>query len=213
MESAAASGRATRIDGRVFETGFVEQVAARLLDALAAFHRAHPGAPGCPREELRQRVAAGTPPGLFGAIVERLTGEGRIAGADRLRLSTHDPAPAGGRAEQMALILAALEEAGLAPPDQAGLAAATGVPDGDVRDALYALVRERRLVRLDTLVFHPRPLDELKDAIRALGPGAAVDVSFVKTRYGVTRKFAIPLLEWLDRQRITRRTGNTRIVL
>jgi selenocysteine-specific elongation factor len=78
---------------------------------------------------------------------------------------------------------------------------------------LAGLVRDRRLVRLDTLVFHPRSLDELKGVIRGLGSGATVDVAFVKSHYGVTRKFAIPLLEWLDRERVTRRIGDRRVVL
>ena len=40
-----------------------------------------------------------------------------------------------------------------------------------------------------------------------------IDVTMFKERYGVTRKYAIPLLEYLDRERITRRVGNARIVL
>ena len=70
----------------------------------------------------------------------------------------------------------------------------------------------------------PRPaqrtaLDELKADVRRLkDEGAAagavrVDVATFKARYGVTRKFAIPLLEFLDRERVTRRMGESRIVL
>jgi selenocysteine-specific elongation factor len=40
-----------------------------------------------------------------------------------------------------------------------------------------------------------------------------VDVAGFKTRYGISRKFAIPLLEWLDRERVTRRVGEARIVI
>jgi selenocysteine-specific elongation factor len=213
MESARGAGWATRIDERVFEKALVERVEADLVRALEAYHRAQPHAPGCPREELRHRVAAGAPTGLFAAVVDGLAAKGRIAGVDRLRLSTHDPESAAGRSEAIASILDALEHAGLTPPDPAGLAEAAGLSEAEVRDVLAGLVRDRRLVRLDTLVFHPRPLDELKGVIRGLGSGAAVDVAFVKSHCGVTRKFAIPLLEWLDRERVTRRTGDRRVVL
>jgi len=49
--------------------------------------------------------------------------------------------------------------------------------------------------------------------VRALKPNARVDVSAFKERYGITRKFAIPLLEYLDRERVTRRVGDARVVL
>jgi selenocysteine-specific elongation factor len=184
-----------------------------LLRTLDAYHRAQPHAPGCPRAELRHRVAAGAPTGLFAAVVDGLAAKGRIAGVDRLRLSTHDPGAAAGRPEAIASILDALEHAGLTPPDPAGLAEAASLSEAEARDVLAGLVRDRRLVRLDTLVFHPRSLDELKGVIRGLGSGATVDVAFVKSHYGVTRKFAIPLLEWLDRERVTRRIGDRRVVL
>jgi selenocysteine-specific elongation factor len=74
------------------------------------------------------------------------------------------------------------------------------------------------LARLDTLIFHAGALNQLKSEVQALksaAPGgrATVDVATFKDRYGVTRKFAIPLLEWLDRERVTRRLGETRVVL
>ena len=71
---------------------------------------------------------------------------------------------------------------------------------------------------VDTIAFTDRTLKALKAEIQALkssAPGgrATVDVATFKDRYGVTRKFAIPLLEWLDRERVTRRMGDTRVVL
>jgi selenocysteine-specific elongation factor len=49
--------------------------------------------------------------------------------------------------------------------------------------------------------------------LKATDKGARVDVAAFKTRYGISRKYAIPLLEYLDRERITRRVGDSRIVL
>ena len=65
------------------------------------------------------------------------------------------------------------------------------------------------LMRLDTLLYHPETLEALKADVRSL---ASLDVGVFKTRYGVTRKFAIPLLEYLDRERVTRRVGDKRVV-
>jgi selenocysteine-specific elongation factor len=78
------------------------------------------------------------------------------------------------------------------------------------------LLRQKTLVKLDTLLFHAESLERLKQDVRALkipGSPVKVDVARFKERYGISRKYAIPLLEWLDRERITRRTGDVRIVL
>jgi selenocysteine-specific elongation factor len=79
------------------------------------------------------------------------------------------------------------------------------------------LVKERRLVRVAEFVFHPEALDRLKMDVKAMRTASttavALDVSGFKARYGLSRKFAIPLLEWLDRERVTRRVGEKRQVL
>jgi selenocysteine-specific elongation factor len=69
---------------------------------------------------------------------------------------------------------------------------------------------------VDTLVFHAEALEGLKADVRAMKTGTAdarVDVASFKEKYGITRKYAIPLLEFLDRERITRRVGDSRVVL
>jgi selenocysteine-specific elongation factor len=71
-------------------------------------------------------------------------------------------------------------------------------------------------VKIDGLYFHQTALDQLKEDVRGLkgtGPNPRVDVASFKERYGISRKFAIPLLEYLDRERVTRRAGEARIVL
>ena len=79
------------------------------------------------------------------------------------------------------------------------------------------LLRQKVLVRVDMLLFHDEALRQLKDEVAALkasaGGAARIDVATFKERFGVTRKFAIPLLEYLDRERVTRRMGDTRVVL
>ena len=70
---------------------------------------------------------------------------------------------------------------------------------------------------MDVLLFHDEALKQLKADVAALktsaGAAARIDVATFKERFGVTRKFAIPLLEYLDRERVTRRVGDSRIVL
>jgi selenocysteine-specific elongation factor len=80
------------------------------------------------------------------------------------------------------------------------------------------LVRQKVLVRLDDLLFHQDALNRLRADMTALkaaagGRAAEIDVAAFKDRYGLSRKFAIPLLEFLDRERVTRRVGDKRIVI
>ena len=78
------------------------------------------------------------------------------------------------------------------------------------------LIRQKTLVRIETLLFHSAALDRLKEEVRALkgqGDQSKVDVAGFKERYGISRKYAIPLLEWLDRERVTRRVGDARVIL
>jgi selenocysteine-specific elongation factor len=79
------------------------------------------------------------------------------------------------------------------------------------------LQRQKVLVRVDVLVFHEDALRRLKTEVAGLkasvGAAARLDVAAFKERFGVSRKFAIPLREYLDRERVTRRMGDTRVVL
>jgi selenocysteine-specific elongation factor len=115
-------------------------------------------------------------------------------------------------------IAEAYRAGGLTPPDAATLAAACGAPARTIDSMTALLTREKLLARVDTLIFHAEALRKLKEEIAAMKAGGAggrvtVDVATFKERYGVTRKFAIPLLEYLDRERVTRREGDLRVIL
>jgi selenocysteine-specific elongation factor len=79
------------------------------------------------------------------------------------------------------------------------------------------LVRQKVLVKLDAIYFHHQALDRLKRdmaALKSAGEGdARIDVATFKDRYGVSRKYAIPLLEFLDKERVTRRVGDARLLI
>ena len=110
-------------------------------------------------------------------------------------------------------IAGVFKEAGLAPPDSASVQTAVKAPAAVVDRLATLLVRQKTLVKLDTLLFHADALAQLKADVRGLKPNTRVDVSSFKERYGITRKYAIPLLEYLDRERVTRRVGDARVVL
>src|SRR6185369_10645304 len=146
-----------------------------------------------------------------------LASSGRVVLRDRVALATHRVELSPEEARARDAIERAYLEAALRPPDVSTVGAATGVPSAVADRVLKLLQRQKVLVRVDSLLFHDSALKRLKEDVASLkasaGAGARIDVATFKERFGVTRKFAIPLLEYLDRERVTRRMGDTRVVL
>jgi selenocysteine-specific elongation factor len=75
------------------------------------------------------------------------------------------------------------------------------------------LLRDKRLIRVnEDLILHAATMDRLRELLAARR-GTRFAVSDFKTWTGISRKYAIPLLEFLDRERLTRRDGDARLVL
>jgi len=110
-------------------------------------------------------------------------------------------------------LLARAREAGLAGIDSSKPAVAGA--DARLAEAVVrVLLAEGRLRRVGETVVDAGALDNLKVEVRRRWPpGTRLDVAGFKDLTGLSRKFVIPLLEYLDRERVTRRTGNDRLVL
>jgi len=188
----------------------------KLLSAIAEHHRASPMSDGLPREEAREKVFGHASPALFEDVLQRLVEGGTVAGRERLAQPGRGVSLTPEEARAQEGLDRVFREAGLAPPDLGAAAAAAGVPTPVADRVAKLLIRQKTLVKVDALLFHAAALDRLKQEVKALkgeGAQAKVDVARFKERYGVSRKYAIPLLEWLDRERITRRVGDSRVIL
>jgi selenocysteine-specific elongation factor len=179
--------------------------------ALAAFHRANPLQAGMPKEELRGKVLPQAPAHLFDALLAMTTK--LTADQDLVRLSTHqvqlreDESAAREKMEQ------AFRQGGLATPGLNDVLAHCGVEGARAKLLLQMLLKERRLVKVsEDLVYHADTLTGLK-ALLTARKGQSFGVGEFKEWTGVSRKYAIPLLELLDRERITRRAGEQRLIL
>jgi len=104
-------------------------------------------------------------------------------------------------------------EAGLAPPSPGEVAGRLAAKPVMVEGICQFLVQRGRLVRLDgKLLIHRSALDEVVRTIRS-GTAESMSVGEFKIAFGLTRKLAIPVLEWLDSERVTVRQGNQRKIL
>jgi selenocysteine-specific elongation factor len=178
---------------------------------LKQFHRQNPLLAGVSKQELRSRHLADTPPWLLDALLARsntLAAEGEM-----VRLASHKVALKHDEEDAMAKIETAFRAAGLATPGVNEVLAKSGVDPNRARTLLQLMLRDRRLVRVsDELVFHVSAMQSLR-ALLAPKKGQRFSVPEFKDWTGVSRKYAIPLLEYLDRGRITRRDGDSRVVL
>jgi selenocysteine-specific elongation factor len=218
VERLRERGALVAIGSVLVAASHLEGIGRRLLELAEAYHREHPMEDGIPREEARVRACGRAAPGVFERALEDLVREGRITATDRIGIAGRRADPGSPEASAREAIASRYREAGLRPPDQASLAEALGMPPAQLSNVVAWLVRQKTLVRVEGLVFHEEALRRLKDDVLSLkqaSPGAAVklDVAGFKDRYGMTRKFAIPLLEYLDRERVTRRVGDSRVVL
>jgi selenocysteine-specific elongation factor len=220
VEVAAArlvkAGHALRAGPVLIAPARVAALKGALLAALAAHHKTHPLVEGMPREEARERLFSRAPQTVFDLVVGELAGARQIVARDRLALATHRLALTDEEPRARDTIERTYREAGLRPPDKGSVAASAGVKLEVAERVTALLVRQKVLARVDDLVFHESALQQLKEEVRSLGLGgqpATIDVATFKDRFGISRKFAIPLLEYLDRERVTRRVGDRRQVI
>jgi selenocysteine-specific elongation factor len=190
---------------------FLEGAVKTLLEMLAEHHRANPLKPGMPREEVRNRLLPGAPPFLLDCVLSQAPGV--VTEGETVRLASHRVALRPDEEAALQTIERTFEKAGLAAPAPAEVLQQSGVDPARARALLEILLRQGKLVRVgDELIFHANVLDRLRRMIAAR-KGERFGVAQFKQWTGVSRKYAIPLLEYLDRERVTRREGDQRVVL
>jgi selenocysteine-specific elongation factor len=192
------------------------------VEEIVSHHKREPLARGLARETLRERQFAHTPPEVFRAVLARLERQGEVVLEREIaRIREHNYELSTVDAQVRDRIERVYEQAALEPPSldeamqSAGLANAQKTHG---RKILQHLIDRKSLVRLQgDLFFHQKALDLLKEKLRQYGdshePARAIDVAAFKDLAGVSRKYAIPLLEYLDRERLTRREGDRRVIL
>jgi len=110
----------------------------------------------------------------------------------------------------------AFATAGLAVPPVKEVLAQLAVETGRAEKLLQMLLKEKKLQRVSAdLIFHANALLEMRQkiAVYKKAKSERISVPAFKELAGISRKYAIPLLEYLDRERVTRRAGDERVIL
>jgi selenocysteine-specific elongation factor len=203
------------IFGNVFiTTHWLERVCQDILARAVIFHDENPLLPGINKQELRARNWGH--PELFDGAVAALLREKKLeADGELLRLPGRGVVLRDDEAESKAQIEQAFARAGLKVPLLKEVLASLPVDKVRAQKIVTLLLRDRVLVKLsDDLVFHRDALDAMRRQVVAQKTRTPkLNVGNFKDLFGVTRKYAIPLLEYLDRERVTRRVGDERVIL
>jgi selenocysteine-specific elongation factor len=189
----------------------IAAIKTSLIGIVTRFHANKPLFPGITKEELRSAALPGSPPFLLDELLRRvpqIVVEGEI-----VRLATHRIALKVDESAATEKIERLFREAGLAVPATADVLASSGIEPARARSLLQILLRERKLLKInEELIFHATAIDALRGILEAR-TRTKFSVADFKTWTGISRKYAIPLLEFLDREHVTRREGDMRIVL
>jgi selenocysteine-specific elongation factor len=195
-------------------TRWLERVRQDILAIAAHFHDANPLLPGINKQELRETRWGHVE--LFEGVIAALLREKKLeADGELLRLPGRGVVLRDDEAESKAQIEQAFAKAGLQVPALKEVLGSLPVDKVRAQKIVTLLLRDRVLVKLsDDLVFHRDALDALRQRIVAQKTKMPkLNVGNFKDLFGVTRKYAIPLLEYLDRERVTRRVGDERVIL
>jgi selenocysteine-specific elongation factor len=219
-KQALAAGAVVDVQETLVSRHSFAELKKMVSEEVAAHHQREPLSRGLAREVLRERCFSHSPPELFRSVIAELEHEGvLLAEKDIVRRREHTRALSDEDARLRDSLERVYRDAGLAAPSLSEAFERTGAGQTSThgRKVVQLLIDSGALVKVyGEMYFHRTSLEEL---IKKLGEYAAthaersIDVAAFKDLAGISRKYAIPLLEYLDRRRVTRREGDRRIVL
>jgi selenocysteine-specific elongation factor len=215
LDALQAAGRVIAVDRDWFiHPDSFARLRSLVVEALAAFHHASPLKPGMSREELRSRAGAADER-VFAFLLSSLGVDGTVkTERDKVRLASHEVR----LSPEQQRIIDRLEEdflrAEAAPPSAEEAMGRAGLGGDEEHELFQVLVQAGKLVRVkESLFFHARALDTIQTKLVALlRERKEIGPADIKDLLGISRKYAIPLLEFFDQRRVTARVGERRIL-
>jgi selenocysteine-specific elongation factor len=175
----------------------------KLNQILFAYHKDYPLRIGIQREELRSRL--GLSQNMFSLVISRITGEGKVvAESNQIRLLNHVIGLTNDQENTISSYLEILRSDPYSPPTDYTID----------EDLLNVLIDQGQVVRInETVIYAAEAYKTMVDTIiSTITENGSIDAGQLRDKFGTSRKYALSMLEHLDQQRVTRRTGNERIL-
>ncbi len=192
----------------------VKNLKQAAVEIVGRYHDKNPLVPGMNKEALREALRI--EPAVFGFVLDSLVHDKKIeVNGELARLPGRGVVMKDEESESQKIIAQAFATAGLKVPALKDVLVGLKVDKGRAQKLVTLMLRDKVLIKIsEELVFHKSALDDLRKMLateKAKSP--KIDVARFKDLTGVSRKYAIPLLEYLDRERVTRREGDIRVIL
>ncbi len=194
-----------------------QEICEKLRQRVEKFHKDNPLLPGITREDLRSSLGRRVRPETFRSALEELVHQKKLTlQADLVKKPGSEITLTAEEERARQQIELAFAKAGLAVPSVKEVLTQLSIENRRAEKILQILLRDKILVRVSAdLIFHTEALSKLSALLAGYKKtkGERINVASFKELTGITRKYAIPLLEYLDRQRLTRRAGDERVIL
>jgi len=214
LSAPVLSAGVARIGDRVVHLPAIEELKVLISDLVGGFHKKNPLVAGISKEELRDQARASSE--VFSDALDALVRAGKLeVAAEIVHLPGRGVVMKDDEAESQKIIERAFASAGLKVPALKDVLAGLKVDKARAQKIVTLLLRDKVLVKIsEDLVFHRDALLALRQRMSSeKTKSPKIDVARFKDMTGVTRKYAIPLLEYLDREHVTRRVGDERVIL
>ena len=208
----AGRGEAVAIAGRVYHAEVLDALAGRAVEVTTAHVAKNPLQWGIDKEELRQRLGFPHGAAAFNRVLAALTATHPLfVRENRVRAGSAEQALSPALEHAVGELAARIRAAGVGFLSRDELGVAWGGP-ARFADAVQVLKGRGEVVEVGDGLVHIEAIAQCREALaRLLAEREEISVGDVKDALGITRKHAIPLLEYFDARQVTRRRGNARV--
>ncbi|MGB7069546.1 MAG: selenocysteine-specific translation elongation factor [Pyrinomonadaceae bacterium] len=217
-----AAGSIIEAGRRYISRASFEGLKARTIEAVAVYHRTEPLSPGISRETLRDNIFRFLPHDIFGSVITSLDAAGQtVSDREIVKLNSYNLQLSTDEVAIRDRIKRIYSEARLEVPKLTEVLAEVEkgwkLPSENVRKIFHLLINDAELVKVsDEFYFSQSVIDGLAEKLRNTARNSGdnlIDIPKFKALAGISRKFAIPLLEYFDREKVTVRSGDKRMIL
>jgi selenocysteine-specific elongation factor len=211
VEELKTSGEISEFSGKLYPREFKERIKGRALEELEKYHELYPVAEGINKESLKSLL--NVPSSLFETAVEELLKEGRIEEKDSaLKIKGFRPEPKGEFSQIVETLKDASKKGKFSPPSLKELSRSLKIPENKIYLTADFLVKNYGYHKIGDFLFSPEAFGEIFEILKKhFARKETLSVPEFKDYLKVSRKFAIPILEYLDSLNVTERKGNERV--
>jgi len=204
-----------RIDNLYVHTSQLPALEKKIIDLITKYHKDNPLKPGLEKEELKGMLRLRLSPKVLNLVVDGLVKKKQIeTEGSRLRLPSFKAAAGKDQSAIKDKIVEAIKKGGSQPPTREELPALLNITEKDAKDLLKLLAEENRIARInDSLYLFKDTLESIRaDLKKHLEEKKEVTMGEFRDLAKTSRKFAVPLMEYFDSQKLTQRVGDKRVL-